>query len=276
MRVSTQLSVLLAAASAHVSAQETGELGDAAKVTNNPVGVVYKATLPDAAFFKPTYPDGDNIEGEVTAVANPDGQGVSFTLKLSNLPKTGGPFPYHLHVDPVPENGNCTATLAHLDPYIRGEATACDKAAPATCQVGDLSGKWGAITPDEEGEFEATYVDLYASTLEGIGAFFGNRSIVFHHPNKTRITCANFEQVTLPGPGDDDGDDGSDDGDDDDNSGPSPTSVPSAIVTPPPSNTGNGTAPPLPTSSIQTAGAAGLKVGITTALVAAAAFAMML
>jgi hypothetical protein len=91
MRVSTQLSVLLAAASAHVSAQDTGELGDAAEVNNNPAGVVYKATLPEAAFFEPTYPDGDNIKGEVTAEANADG-GVRFTLKLSNLPETGGPF----------------------------------------------------------------------------------------------------------------------------------------------------------------------------------------
>jgi hypothetical protein len=178
-------------------------------------------------------------------------------------------------VDPVPENGNCTATLAHLDPYIRGEATTCEKEFPATCQVGDLSGKYGAITPDEDGEFEATYVDLYASTLEGIGAFFGNRSIVFHHPNKTRISCANFEQVTLPGPGEDDG---SDDGDDDDNDAPSTTTVPSPIITPAPS-TGNGTLPPPPpppTSSIETAGASGLRVGAATALVAAAAFAMML
>lgn len=58
-------------------------------VTNNPPGVVYKAVLPEQAFFKPAYPDGGNIEGEVTAVANPDGRGVRFTLKLSNLPNTG-------------------------------------------------------------------------------------------------------------------------------------------------------------------------------------------
>lgn len=177
-------------------------------------------------------------------------------------------------MDPVPDNGNCTATLAHLDPYIRGEATPCEKASPATCQVGDLSGKHGAITPDAGRAFEASYVDLYASTLEGIGAFFGNRSIVFHHPNKTRITCANFEQVTLPGPGEGDGGDG----DGDDNDSPSTTSVPSAIITPPPANTGNGTlpTPPAPTSSIETAGASGLRVGVATVLVAGAAFAMML
>lgn len=104
------------------------------------------------------------------------------------------PTAYHLHVDPVPVNGNCTATLAHLDPYIRGEATSCDKSAPETCQVGDLSGKHGAI-PGDVDEWETSYVDLYASTVEGLGAFFGNRSIVFHYPNKTRITCASFEKV---------------------------------------------------------------------------------
>ena len=105
-------------------------------------------------------------------------------------------------MDPVPANGNCTATLAHLDPYIRGEATTCDKTAPETCQVGDLSGKHGAI-PGDVDEWETSYVDLYASTAEGLGAFFGNRSIVFHYPNKTRITCASFGKVdggaSLPG-----------------------------------------------------------------------------
>jgi hypothetical protein len=106
-------------------------------------------------------------------------------------------------VAPVPDNGNCTATLAHLDPYERGEATPCNHEKPETCQVGDLSGKHGAI-PADATEFTVQYTDAYASTLEGIGAFFGNRSIVFHYPNKTRITCANFAKVeggaTLPPP----------------------------------------------------------------------------
>lgn len=103
----------------------------------------------------------------------------------------------------MPEDGNCTATLAHLDPFIRGEDTPCDKERPESCQVGDLSGKYGAI-PGDKDKWETSYVDLYASTLEGIGAFFGNRSIVFHFPNKTRITCASFKKVegtaTLPPP----------------------------------------------------------------------------
>lgn len=208
MRSFTALSLLLAVAGTQVAGQSattsaaapevTSE--DAIAVTNNPVGVVYKATLPEQAFFKPAYPDGGNVKGEITASAGPNGAGVIFNLKFSNLPKTGGPFMYHLHVDPVPSNGNCTATLAHLDPTARGEAPICDPEDPETCQVGDLSGKFGDI-PVGDDVYETTYTDMYASTLEGIGAFFGNRSIVFHYANKTRITCANF--VKIGGDGDD-------------------------------------------------------------------------
>jgi hypothetical protein len=52
---------------------------------------------------------------------------------------------YHIHAYPVPSDGNCTGTLAHLDPYIRGESPPCDPTEPQTCQVGDLSGKHGTI-----------------------------------------------------------------------------------------------------------------------------------
>ncbi len=99
---------------------------------------------------------------------------------------------YHIHVNPVPGDGNCTNTLAHLDPYIRGEDPVCNANLSQTCQVGDLSGKHGKITSDP---FEARYTEWYASTVDGIGAFFGNRSLVVHFGNKTRITCANFVKV---------------------------------------------------------------------------------
>jgi len=97
-------------------------------------------------------------------------------------------------VAPVPENGNCTATLAHLDPFVRGEDPVCDKALPQTCQTGDLSGKWGNIEAGND-TFSLQAEDLFSSTLEGLGSFFGNRSIVFHYANKTRVSCANFEKV---------------------------------------------------------------------------------
>ncbi|KAH9891387.1 superoxide dismutase [Xylariomycetidae sp. FL2044] len=166
----------------------TGKLGDAIPVTNNPVGKSVVGTLPEKPFWTAGSIDG-NVKGSITAKSAADGKGVEFTVNFSNLPKEGGPFPYHLHVDPVPESGNCTSTLAHLDPYIRGEDPVCDAAAPATCQVGDLSGKWGKITSDP---FTDTFVDPYASLVDGIGSYFANRSYVVHFANKTRITCANF------------------------------------------------------------------------------------
>jgi hypothetical protein len=113
MRASTNL-FLLAAAGTHVFAQDgegkastvcdmqqplilsdsvlTIKQQDAPEVTNNPAGVVYTAVLPDEAFNTATFPDGGNIKGSVSAVAGDEGRGVQFTVKFSNLPKTGGPF----------------------------------------------------------------------------------------------------------------------------------------------------------------------------------------
>ena len=53
---------------------------------------------------------------------------------------------YHIHEKPVPADGNCTGTGAHLDPYKRGETPPCDASKPETCQTGDLSGKHGNLT----------------------------------------------------------------------------------------------------------------------------------
>jgi len=188
--------LLVGALFAFVGAQTTTEpvtgiLGNATVVEDNPPGLIYTATLPTKQFFNPEDPRG-NIKGSVSATANPNGIGVSFNVNFENLPTSGGPFLYHLHVAPVPEDGNCTKTLGHLDPFVRGETPACDPNLPQTCQVGDLSGKNGKITSDI---FVTAYQDNFASTLEGLGSFFGNRSIVVHFANKTRITCANFTLV---------------------------------------------------------------------------------
>lgn len=40
-----------------------------------------------------------------------------------------------------------------------------------------------------------SYLDLYLSTAKGPASFFGNRSIVIHTSNTTRLTCANFTLV---------------------------------------------------------------------------------
>ncbi|KAK2047136.1 superoxide dismutase [Colletotrichum somersetense] len=190
MKASSIISLASVAAVSRVAAQTTGELGNAL-VVSNPPGLTYEAVLPETPFFKAGSLNG-NVKGSIIATTAPDGKGVEFMVRFSNLPKEGGPFSYHIHVDPVPADGNCTKTLAHQDPFIRGEATPCDASKPETCQVGDLSGKHGAVTAD----YEKTYVDPYLSIAEGPGSFFGNRSFVFHFANKTRISCANFKLIS--------------------------------------------------------------------------------
>ncbi|KAF2401387.1 Cu,Zn superoxide dismutase-like protein, partial [Trichodelitschia bisporula] len=158
----------------------TGQLGDAVQVLDNPQGAAYTAVIPAGKF--------GTMRGTVTAVAT-QGNGTQFNINFSGLPSTGGPFLYHIHVNPIPSNGSCASTLAHLDPYIRGEATPCVPEFPETCQVGDLSGKHGKPNATT---FNATYIDPYVSLIDGQGAFFGNRSFVIHLADKTRIACANF------------------------------------------------------------------------------------
>ncbi|TVY47168.1 Cell surface Cu-only superoxide dismutase, partial [Lachnellula occidentalis] len=195
----TLISVSLAALLSCVGATNitTGALGNATIISNNPPGVVYVATLPTKEFNNPEDPRG-NIKGSVAATANPNGIGVSISVSFSNLPTSGGPFLYHIHEAPVPADGNCTSTGAHLDPFVRGETPACDSSLPQTCQVGDLSGKHGKIESDP---FVATYSDDFASTVQGLSSFFGNLSFVVHFANKTRITCANFALAgSLPPP----------------------------------------------------------------------------
>ncbi|KAF4594768.1 superoxide dismutase [Ophiocordyceps camponoti-floridani] len=158
----------------------------------NPSGASFEATLPAQAFTAGSL-DG-NVKGSIVASTPADGVGVEFKIQFENVPQEGGPFLYHVHEQPVPADGNCTKTLAHLDPYKRGEDPPCDSTRPETCQVGDLSGKHGKPNSTST-TFTATYVDRFLSTSPQSNAFLGNVSFVFHFANKTRITCANFQSI---------------------------------------------------------------------------------
>ncbi|KAK0738149.1 superoxide dismutase [Schizothecium vesticola] len=162
----------------------TGKLGDAMAIMNNPPGAAYSAMFDGG--------DGSSVKGKVAAMSGPGGKGVMFDLNIMGLPMSGGPFSYHLHDQPVPMDGNCNGTLAHLDPYQRVQAVACDMMNPQTCEVGDLSGKHGKLDGPSSMK---SFVDMYATLVAGIGAFFGNRSIVFHSASSARIACANFTMM---------------------------------------------------------------------------------
>ncbi|KAK5096824.1 Cell surface superoxide dismutase [Cu-Zn] 4 [Lithohypha guttulata] len=104
---------------------------------------------------------------------------------------------YHIHQFKVPETGNCNSTGAHFDPYGVGEGPedVCEVSRPETCQLGDLSGKHGAITfmNDTNPSRSLEYLEEYLSTDPNDTAFFGSLSIVVHKKdNKFRLNCGNF------------------------------------------------------------------------------------
>ncbi|KAN0121884.1 Superoxide dismutase, copper/zinc binding domain containing protein [Hyaloscypha variabilis] len=168
----------------------TGPGGNASIQNNNPAAT-YVAILPSTNFDNAT---GSLITGSITGAANPNGTGVLFTVNFAGFPSDTlyGPFVYHVHNLPVSSDGNCTATMGHLDPTDRGEYHPCENIAPETCQAGDLAGKHGNITGTT---FQVSYEELYLSTTPGSPYFFGDKSVVIHSSNTTRLTCANFTLV---------------------------------------------------------------------------------
>lgn len=105
------------------------------------------------------------------------------------------PSAYHIHENPVPEDGNCNSTGKHFDKYGVGDDFVCDKTKPEKCQLGDLSGKHGLInfTEPTTSLSDHAYHDDYLSTTPGDTAFFGDLSIVVHRKaDKFRLACGNF------------------------------------------------------------------------------------
>ncbi|KAH8697399.1 superoxide dismutase [Talaromyces proteolyticus] len=143
-----------------------------------------------------------SIHGAVTVTPGSGGVGLLFRVFFTGLPEDAGPFPYHIHVLKVPSNGSCAAAGSHLDPYHRGEDPPCNSAEPATCQLGDLSGKHElAIVAPGVDNFSAEYTDFYLSDRQESIAYIGNLSVVIHASNGTRLNCGNFEldgHLTVP------------------------------------------------------------------------------
>ena len=160
-----------------------------AQVQSNLPSATYSAQLPTVAFNELT---GTIIGGTVTGSSAQGSAGVTWNLNLNNLPDVGqyGPFIYHIHDLPVPADGNCTSTMGHFDYTNSGEYYTCDPANPQNCQVGDLAGKHGMIMSGPT--FSTQFVDNYLSTDPSSPYFFGQKSIVIHSSNTTRLTCANF------------------------------------------------------------------------------------
>ncbi|KAK6530163.1 hypothetical protein TWF694_003530 [Orbilia ellipsospora] len=190
MHFSTSSVLAAVAAGASTVSALTGSLGDAPKTTGNPTDVVYEAKF-SSAQVKSAY---------LNFTGAPDGNGVLVHVCVSGVnASTPGPYPYHIHDFVVGSGENCTATGAHLDPYLRNDTVACDSTAPQTCQVGDLSGKHGDLPAEAalDTPYCTSYTDDFLSLDASNKAFIGNaRSIVVHNINKVRLACGDLTMVS--------------------------------------------------------------------------------
>ncbi|KAL2847983.1 superoxide dismutase [Aspergillus pseudodeflectus] len=136
--------------------------------------------------------DNATIWGGIQIRPQPNSNALQVEVLIGGIPENQA-LNYHIHQYRVPEDGNCYATGAHLDPYGRGQTPACDITQPQTCEVGDLSGKHGPAWAPPGEDFRATYLDFFLSNTPGQPAYFGDLSWVVHGPNSVRLSCGNFD-----------------------------------------------------------------------------------
>ncbi|RIA92209.1 superoxide dismutase [Glomus cerebriforme] len=118
---------------------------------------------------------------------------VKIVANINGL-KPGFVYPYHLHEFPIKDH-NCTSAGGHLDPThanVKGKVYLCDPNQPKTCEVGDISGKYGNLVPDANGHAFKSVQDPSIKLSGDFGV--EGRSVVIHllDLNKTRIDCANI------------------------------------------------------------------------------------
>ncbi|KAL2796086.1 superoxide dismutase [Aspergillus keveii] len=136
--------------------------------------------------------DNATIWGGIQIRPQPNSNALQVEVLIGGIPENQA-LNYHIHQYRVPEDGNCYATGAHLDPYGRGQTPPCDITQPQTCEVGDLSGKHGPAWAPPGEDFRATYLDFFLSNTPGEPAYFGDLSWVVHGPNSVRLSCGNFD-----------------------------------------------------------------------------------
>lgn len=114
------------------------------------------------------------------------------SLSLETNQAKEGSFAYHIHEKPVPESGDCNATGGHYDPgkvkQKWGDAYNCTWDKLDRCEIGDLSGKHGALSwsPGYAAwRFTADDYQLRQEMLEG-------KSVVVHDRTGKRIACASL------------------------------------------------------------------------------------
>ncbi|GBC01085.1 hypothetical protein RclHR1_04060013 [Rhizophagus clarus] len=98
----------------------------------------------------------------------------------------GQEYPFHIHENSI-KNNDCETAGFGKDPNYK-----CDPSRPDKCEVGDLSGKYGDLIPDDDGNVIKKDYDAFIK-LDGSSGVTG-RSVVIHlsDANQTRYDCANI------------------------------------------------------------------------------------
>lgn len=148
-------------------------------ISNNPTDVVLRADFPSAF--------SQNVVGIIQFYS------LNGTTKvhvdITGLPKNAGVFQYHIHENPVGEDGDCEATGKHFNPF--GASPECESQKDdSLCQVGDLSGKHGLINTTC---FETYFYDPYLSLDPSSTQYIGNKAINIHLENLDKLACANIK-----------------------------------------------------------------------------------
>ncbi|KAF1815665.1 hypothetical protein P152DRAFT_511783 [Eremomyces bilateralis CBS 781.70] len=163
----------------------TGALGNA-KTTTNADNIMYHGSL-----------SSDTVTGSIDIVAGPAGNGLSYSLKLTKAPTNVGALSYYIATSSVKVGASCDALGGVFDPYVRGADPVCETDDPATCRVGDLSGKYGTLRVTSTGTGTKSFSDFYTSSTIGDFAFVGNRSIVISDSTNKAHACANFLRMEM-------------------------------------------------------------------------------
>ncbi|KAG8934442.1 hypothetical protein FRC03_003431 [Tulasnella sp. 419] len=140
--------------------------------------------------------EAHGIHGHIEFTGRLDGKGTFVKIwvleGLTKDPSIGPEYSYHIHTNPIGDDGDCAKALGHLDPLQLTDSLLCNPDYPEYCQEGDLSGKHGKLKGTDDGSvsshgYNDDYVRFFPEDLSILG-----RSVVIHAANKTRIACGNI------------------------------------------------------------------------------------
>jgi Cu/Zn superoxide dismutase/Na+-transporting NADH:ubiquinone oxidoreductase subunit NqrD len=122
------------------------------------------------------------ISGSISFKQASSKDNTTLKVMLSGTTNAGG---YHVHTLPL-SAGSCASATGHFNPL--NATGTCNPAMPSTCEIGDLSGKFGALSGSS---VNAMYSDANLP-LFGMNSIVG-RSVVIHASGTgARIACADI------------------------------------------------------------------------------------